>query len=127
MLFIVAAAGFIGAILLGVVGLTEGSAGEPYRILALACLFGAAASLLGARLDDGIRSRTRTVLTRDELFHLLMATPLVLLMLWILLVMLVPSIFVMLPVFAAWHYGSRPGPSATPRPPSGAPQPAYAH
>lgn len=56
MLFIVAAAGIIGAILLGVVGLSEGSAGEPYRILALACLFGAAASLLGARLDDGIRA-----------------------------------------------------------------------
>jgi len=127
MLFIVAAAGIIGAIVLGLIGLTEGaSGGEPYRILALACLFATAASVLGTWLDDGVRSRTRTVVTRDEVVHLLMATPLVLLMLWILVVMLIPSIFVMLPIFAAWYYASRPGPSSTPTPPSRAPEPAYA-
>lgn len=123
MLLIVTAAGILGSVILGLRGLAAGSAGELDRILAIACVFFAAAGVLGTWIDDGKRSKTVPVLTRDQRVHLLVATPLVLLMLGVFLVTLIPSIYVMLPFFAVWHYTSRPH-AETPR---RAPAPAYAH
>jgi hypothetical protein len=123
MLFIATAAGIVGTIVMGLRGLTAGSAGELDRILALGFLFIAAASLLGIRIDDGRRPKTARVLTMSEGFLLLVASPLILLMLGVFLATLIPSIYVMLPIFAVWHYTSRTRPVSPPR---ATPQPAYA-
>jgi hypothetical protein len=124
MLLIVTLAGMLGSVVLGLRGLAAGSAGELDRILALGCLFAAAAGFLGAWLDDGRRAKKTPLITRDEWVHLIVSSPIVLLMIGVLLVTLIPSIYVMLPVFAVWHFTSR----AHPEPPaSRTPEPAYAH
>ena len=125
MLLIVTAAGILGSIVLGIRGLAAGSSGELDRILAIGCFLAAVAGALGSWIDDGKHSKSAPVLTRDEQVQLLVATPLVLLMLGVFLVTLIPSIYVMLPVFVVWHYSSRLQPARPP--PSQAPSPAYAH
>ncbi len=52
-----------------------------------------------------------------------MAVPLVMLMLSVFLLTLIPSIYVMLPMFAVWHRAARPRET----PPVHAPEPAFAH
>ena len=100
MLFIVAAIGIVGSILFGLIGLVTEQAGELERIFALMSFFMAAAAVIGIVLDDGISDRS-PVLTREEKIDLWIGLPVALFMLVVLLATLIPSIYVMLPVFAA--------------------------
>jgi hypothetical protein len=122
MLLIITAAGILGSVVFGFRGFGEGAGGELYRILALGCSFAAAAAALGSWIDDGRRTKKTRVLTNDERLHLLVATPLALLMVGVFLVTLIPSIYVMLPFFAVWHYLG----NAAPAPPTYQAEPAYA-
>ena len=109
MLFIISALGIVGACVIGLDGLMLGSAGELERIAAIACMALAAAGFVGLMADDGSRARTST-LRRLELggyaFQWIAAAPILALSVGVFLATLLPAIYVMLPFFAVWWYGS---------------------
>ena len=100
-LFFVAAIGIAGCFLFGLLGLGTGQAGELERILALVSFATTAASLLGIVLDDGISYRAVPFLARADKLDLWIGMAVALFMLALLVATLLPSIYVMLPVFAA--------------------------
>ena len=114
MLFIIAIAGFIGAAAFGLLGLSRGDAGQLERILGIACLAMAASGLVGrfARTPGEPRPKPRVrriAISLGDLFSAVAIAPIVALCVGVFLLTLVPSIYVMLPVFAVWWATSEMG------------------
>ena len=110
MLFIVCAAGLVGAFVIGLDGLMVGAAGERERIAAVACLALAAAGLVGVLVDDGRRTpRRRSSLEPADVFQLVAAAPILAIMVGTFVATLLPAIYVMVPFFSSW------GPAASQR------------
>jgi hypothetical protein len=110
MMFIISVVGFLGAIVLGMVGLARGDAGQLERILAIAGLAMAASGLVGrfARTPDEVRTRPHVrafANSLGDLFSAIAIAPIVALCVGVFLLTLIPSIWVMLPVFAIWWAG----------------------
>jgi len=107
MMFVVAVLGGIGCVVLGLLGLIRGDAGELERILAIACFAMAAAGVVGtlARTPNPPRARPR----RLSLGGAIMAVaiiPAMALSVGVFLLTLIPSVYVMLPFIAVWWLGS---------------------
>jgi len=111
MLFIISLLGVIGAVVLGLVGLARGDAGELERILAIACFAMAAAGLVGRSADTPKVARTphhlRVGVTAGDLLSAIAIAPTAALCVVVFLLTLLPAIYVMLPVFAIWWFGSQ--------------------
>jgi hypothetical protein len=130
MLFIIAVLGVIGGVVLGLVGLARGDAGELERILAIACFAMAASGLVGRSARDPSTARVRARRVAIEVGDLITAiavAPVVALCAIVFLLTLIPSVYVMLPVFTVWWLGSetRRGRHVEPTPlPGPMPEPA---
>lgn len=110
MLFIISAVGLVGAVVLGVVGLARGDAGELEQILAIACVAMAAAGIVGRQASVGTdhppRERHHVGVTLGDLFSAIVIAPWAAVCFGVFLLTLVPSIYVCLPVLAIWWLGS---------------------
>jgi hypothetical protein len=108
MMFIIAVLGFIGGGVLGLVGLARGDAGELERILAIACFAMAASGLVGRAAKGPSEARTGAVRhpLRIGVLCAIAIAPTAALCVGVFLLTLIPSVYVMLPVFAFWWLGS---------------------
>lgn len=110
MLFIISVLGVIGGVVLGLVGLARGDAGQLERILAIVCFAMAASGLVGrlARPPGEPRMHLprRAGVTVGDIFSAIVIAPTVALCVGVFLLTLIPSIYVSLPVLAIWWFGS---------------------
>lgn len=123
------AAAVVGALVLGVIGLRAGDHGQLERILAIFCVFLAAASYLGVRGDQR-KDEKPPFLTLGDKLMVLVSAPLLLLCTGVFIATLLPSWYVIVPTFAVlWRpiFGRAPRGIAAPPPEAHGrePQPAY--
>jgi hypothetical protein len=119
LLLLACVAGVVGALVLAFVGLRADEHGELERILAVACVAMAAAGLLGLTAHDDTSDLKPSVLSTGDTFMLLVTAPLLALCGGVFVLTLLPSWYVILPVFAAL-WGAV---FARPRPPEPEPEP----
>lgn len=115
MMFIISVVGVLGGVVLGLVGLARGDAGQLERILAIACFAMAASGLVGRMARTPLTETERLALlqrprrwgvTVGDLVSAIAIAPVVALCVGVFLLTLIPSVYVMLPVFAVWWLGS---------------------
>lgn len=107
MMFVVAVLGGIGFVVLGLLGLIRGDAGQLERILAIACFAMAAAGVVGmlASTPNPPRERPRRLTLSGTIMGVAII-PAMALGVGVFLLTLIPSVYVMLPFFAVWWLGS---------------------
>jgi hypothetical protein len=125
----VCAAGVLGALVLGFLGIRAGAHGELERILAIVCVAMAAGSFLGLLGDDGLAETKPSFLSFGDKVMLVVSAPLIAGCTVVFVATLLPSWYVIVPVFAAlWNavFG-HPRPAVSAPPPAHGPiqHPAY--
>jgi hypothetical protein len=125
----VCATGVVGALVLGFLGIRAGAHGELERILAILCIAMVAGSYLGLRGDDGLADTEPSFLSFGDKVILVVSVPLIAGCTLVFVATLVPSWYVIVPVFAAlWNaVFRRPRPAVSAPPPARGPvqHPAY--
>lgn len=106
MMFVIAVLGGIGFVVLGLLGLVRGDAGQLERILAIACFAMAAGGVVGmlASTPNPPRARPRRI-TLGGAIMAVAIIPAMALSVGVFLLTLIPSVYVMLPFFALWWLG----------------------
>ena len=107
MMFVIAVLGGIGCVVLGLLGLVRGDAGELERILAIGCFAMAAAGVVGvlATTPNPPRARPRRITVGGTVMAVAII-PAMALSVGVFLLTLIPSVYLMLPFFALWWVGS---------------------